>query len=278
MRRLGVMAKTAAFFDLDKTLLSKSSTLAYVKPLFEGGLLTRNSMIRGAYSQFVYQLGGADHDQMEQARVQLSEMVEGWDVAQIEEIVNQALNDVIEPIVYTEGLKLIEEHHAAGRDVVIISSSGTEVVEPIAARLGADIAVGTQMAIEDGKYTGEILFYAYGEGKVDAIKRLAEERGYDLAESYAYSDSITDLPMLEAVGHPVATNPDKALREVARDNVWPVMEFRKPEKAEKADKSESEEDHAHDTQKKIAVGAVAAGAAGAVALGVAWYARNRNRT
>lgn len=261
------MAKSAAFFDLDKTLLSKSSTLAYAKPLYQGGLISRNTVLRGAYSQFVYQLGGADHDQMEQARVQLSEMVKGWDVAKIEEIVNEALDDVIEPIVYAEGLQLIAEHHAAGRDVVIISSSGTEVVEPIAARLGADIAVGTQMQIEDGQYTGEILFYAYAEGKVEAIKQLAEERGYDLSKCYSYSDSITDLPMLEVVGHPVATNPDKELREVARDNVWPVLEFRKPD---------SGEEH-HDTQKKIAVGAVAAGAAGAVTLGLAWYARNRNR-
>ena len=262
------MVKSAAFFDLDKTLLSKSSTLAYVKPLYDGGLISRNAVLRGAYSQFVYQLAGADHDQMEQARVQLSEMVRGWDVAKIEEIVNEALDSVIEPIVYAEGLKLIAEHHAAGRDVVIISSSGTEVVEPIAARLGADIAVGTQMAIENGQYTGEILFYAYAEGKVEAMERLAAERDYDLTECYAYSDSITDLPMLEAVGHPVATNPDKELREVARDNVWPVMEFRKPVTAE---------DNNHDTHKKIATGAVAGAAAGAVTLGIAWYARNRNR-
>lgn len=264
------MAKSAAFFDLDKTLLSKSSTLAYVKPLFEGGLLSRKAMLRGAYSQFVYQLGGADHDQMEQARVQLSELVKGWDVAQIGEIVNEALDAVIEPIVYAEGLKLIAEHHAAGRDVVIISSSGTEVVEPIAARLGADIAVGTQIAIEDGEYTGEIEFYAYADGKVEAIERLAEERGYDLTECYAYSDSITDVPMLKAVGHPFATNPDKELRKVAQENVWPVLEFKKPVSVKEASEEISK-------KKKVTTGAVAGAAAGAVALGVTWYARNRKK-
>lgn len=262
------MAKIAAFFDLDKTLLAKSSTLAYVKSLYDGGLLSRNAVLKGAYSQFVYQLGGADHDQMEKAREQLSQMVTGWDVNKVEEIVAEALAEVIEPIVYSEGLRLIEDHQAKGHDVVIISSSGTEVVEPISARLGADIAVGTQMEIVDGKYSGGILFYAYGAGKVDAMKTLAEERGYDLSESYAYSDSITDLPMLEAVGHPVPTNPDKELRKVAKDRVWPVMDFRKPESPNKEGDVES---------KKLAAGAGAAAAAGAVALGLAWYAKNRSK-
>lgn len=257
------MTNEAAFFDLDKTLLAKSSTLAYAKPLYKGGLISRQAVLKSGYSQFVYMLSGADETQMDQAREYLSELVKGWDVEQVKAIVNETLDDVIEPIVYAEALQLIDEHHAQGRDVIVISSSGTEVIEPICDRLGADIAIGTQVAIEDGHYTGEILFYAYGEGKAEAMRVLADDNGYDLSACYAYSDSITDLPMLELVGHPVATNPDKELRAVAKENVWPVLDFRKPIAMKE-----------HTAQQRKSA---AAGAAATVALGLAWYARNRSR-
>ncbi len=148
--------------------------------------------------------------------------------------------------------------------MIIISSSGTEVVEPIGDRLGVDLAIGTQMAIEDGHYSGEILFYAYGEGKADAMRALAEERGYDLATSYSYTDSHTDLPMLEVVGHPVATNPDNELRKIAEERGWPILRFSKPV----AMRSPLE------TREGRRAAAVAIG--GAVALGLAWYAGRRS--
>ncbi len=258
------MTKAAAFFDLDKTLLAKSSTLAYAKPLYQSGMLTRQDLMRSAYGQFVYLVAGANEQQMDQMRVYMSELVKGWDVEQVKAIAVEGLANVIEPIVYAEALTLFDEHHAAGRDVIVISSSGTEIIEPICALLGADKAIGSQVAIEDGKYTGEILFYAYGQGKADAIRLLAADEGYDLSASYAYSDSMTDLPMLEAVGNPVATNPDKELRAVAKDRVWPVLDFRKPVAMA------SKEAHARNRAAGAAVG-------GAVALGLAWYARHRLR-
>jgi hypothetical protein len=131
-------------------------------------------------------------------------------------------------MVFDEAVQLIAEHKAAGRDVIIISSSGTEIVEPIGERLGVDLANGTQVAIQDGEYTGEILFYAYGEGKADAMRELAVERGYELAESFAYCDSFTDLPMLDLVGHPFAVNPDSELRKLATERGWPILDFAKP--------------------------------------------------
>jgi phosphoserine phosphatase len=130
--------------------------------------------------------------------------------------------------VYDEAVTLIEQHHREGRDVVIVSASGTEVVEPIGAMLGADIVVATRLEEVDGRYTGEIDFYAYAEEKARAIEDLAQQRGYDLATSFGYSDSVTDVPMLEAVGHPHAVNPDKELRKVAQGNGWPVLVFSKP--------------------------------------------------
>ena len=255
--------RAAAFFDLDKTILAKSSSLAFAKPLYDGGLIGRSDVLKSAYAQLVYLTSGADHDQMERMRVYLSELSKGWDVDQVRTVVAETLDGIVDPIVYQEAIKLIAEHHEAGRDVIIISSSGTEIVEPIGARLGVDKAIGTQMVIEDGKYTGEILFYAYGPGKADAMRQLAEDEGYDLSASYAYSDSYTDLPMLEVVGHPFAVNPDEQLRRVARERGWPVLEFAKPVSMQRSVSKE----------QKTAAGA--AGAAAAVALGLAWYARYR---
>jgi HAD superfamily hydrolase (TIGR01490 family) len=122
----------------------------------------------------------------------------------------------------------VSGHREAGRDVIVVSASGHEVVDPIAALLGADTVIATQMVIADGRYTGDFAFYAYREAKAVRIRRLAAERGYELADSYAYSDSITDLPMLEAVGHPTAVNPDRALRRAAIQRGWPVLSFASP--------------------------------------------------
>jgi HAD superfamily hydrolase (TIGR01490 family) len=199
---------------------------------------------------------------MERMRMYLSQLSTGWDVDQVRAVVGEALDGIVEPLIFQEAVRLIEQHQAAGRDVIIISSSGTEIVEPIGARLGVDKAIGTQMAVEDGKYTGEIVFYAYGTGKAEAMEQLARDEGYDLDESYAYSDSYTDLPMLEAVGHPFAVNPDEQLRRVAKERVWPILEFDKPVSMKTARAGR---------QRAGAAGA----AAGAVALGLAWYMRYR---
>src|SRR3954468_7279499 len=194
--------RSAAFFDLDKTVIARSSTLAFSRPFYAGGLISRTAMLRSAYAHFFYQASGADHDQMERMRQYLSRMVTGWDVQQVRDIVATTLSELIAPLVYEEATALIAEHRAAGRDVVIVSASGAEVVEPIGAMLGVDHVVATRMVIDEGRYTGDIEYYAYGENKAAAIRGLAAERGYDLDASFAYSDSVTDLPMLASVGHP----------------------------------------------------------------------------
>jgi HAD superfamily hydrolase (TIGR01490 family) len=257
-------APIAAFFDLDKTILAKSSSFAFARPFYKEGLIGRADVIKSAYAQFVYLASGADHDQMESMRQYMSTLVTGWEVEKVKQIVSETLDTIVDPMVYEEALDLIAHHRMLGHQIIIISSSGTDVVEPIGERLGADLAIGTQVGIEDGKYTGEILFYAYGPGKAEAMRSLAAERGYDLDECYAYSDSFTDVPMLEAVGHPVAVNPDTELRKLAVENHWPIRDFAKPV----AMKSRID--------KKQAAAAGAGVALGAVALGIAWYARRRS--
>lgn len=219
---------SAAFFDLDKTVIARSSTMAFSREFYAGGLLSRRSMLRSGYAHFVYHLGGADHDQMERMRELLSDLVTGWDVQTVREIIADTLHNTVDPLVYDEALHLIWEHQAAGRDVIIVSASGYEVVAPIGALLGVDDVVATRLEIADGRYTGQIRHYMYGEAKADAVRKLADVRGYDLDQCFAYSDSATDIPMLETVGHPFAVNPDKELRKAAESNQWPVLTFVRP--------------------------------------------------
>jgi HAD superfamily hydrolase (TIGR01490 family) len=258
--------RAAAFFDLDKTIIAKSSTLAFSRPFQAGGLINRRAVLRSAYAQFVFALQGADHDQMEKMRAYLSAMCAGWPVQTVRDIVAETLQAIVVPLVYDEAVRLIERHQAAGRDVIIVSSSGVEVVEPIGELLGADRVIATEMVVVNGRYTGEIGFYAYAEGKADAIRALAESEGYDLAGSYAYSDSDTDRPMLEAVGHPYAVNPDRALRRIAEERGWPVLKFSRPVGLNHRVELDSK------TQKAI----MASIAAIAVSIGVmAWRLRRR---
>jgi len=224
----GQVSKAAAFFDLDKTIIATSTSAAFTKPLYDGGLVTRGDVLKTAATHIQYLLGNADADATEKMRKQLSETATGWEVARVREIVNEAVASHIDPYVYEEAVNLIAEHHELGHDVVIISASGTDLVEPIAKLLGADHFVGTVLAVEDGKYTGDIEFYAYGEAKAEAIRELAELYNYSLADSYAYTDSVTDVPMLEAVGHGTVVNPDKALRVMATERGWDMARFQNP--------------------------------------------------
>lgn len=218
----------AAFFDLDKTVIAKSSTLAFGRPFYTSGLIDRRAVLKSTYAQFVYGLAGADGQAMDRMRDAMAQMCRGWQVAQVEAIVEETLHYLIDPLVYDEAVALIDEHQLAGREVVIVSSSGAEVVGPIGELLGVDRVVATRMEVVDGRYTGDIAFYAYGPYKALAITALAAAQGWDLQECYAYSDSITDLPMLDVVGHPTAVNPDRALRRAAVERGWPVVSFRKP--------------------------------------------------
>jgi HAD superfamily phosphoserine phosphatase-like hydrolase len=191
-------------------------------------------------------------------------MVTGWDAATVHEIVRETLHEIVDPLVYAEAADLIEEHRAAGREIVIVSSSGAEMVEPIGEMLGVDRVVATRMVTANGRYTGEIDFYAYGENKAEAMRQVAAEGGYDLADCYAYSDSITDLPMLSAVGHPTAVNPDRGLRKAALEHGWPVLQFTRPVSM-----------RARFSVPPAPVMTGAAMGVGAAVVGLAWYARHR---
>jgi HAD superfamily hydrolase (TIGR01490 family) len=219
---------SAAFFDLDKTVIAKSSALAFSRPFYRDGLINRRDMIKGAYGKLIQRMGGSDEQGMARTRDYLAELCRGWRVEQVEQIVHETLDELINPYVYAEAAALIGEHRAAGRDVVLVSGSGDVMVRPIGEALGITDVIASRMAVRDGCYTGDIDFYAAGANKVTEVQKMAAERGYDLTDSFAYSDSITDVPMLSCVGRPTAVNPDRALRRVAMERGWPVLEFRHP--------------------------------------------------
>lgn len=225
LRRVG---RSAAFFDLDKTVIAKSSALAFGRPFFRDGLITRSDVLKAAYAQLVYQRTGADEAQMARMRDYLAALCKGWRADQVRQIVDETLAELIHPYVYLEAAALIGEHRAAGRDVVLVSTSGEEMVRPIGELLGVTDVIATRMVVADGYYTGEVEFYAAGPNKAAAVKALAAERDYDLADCYAYSDSISDVPLLSTVGRPTAVNPDRALRRKAVEEGWPVLTFRHP--------------------------------------------------
>jgi HAD superfamily hydrolase (TIGR01490 family) len=222
------VVRSAAFFDLDKTVIAKSSALAFGRPFYRDGLISRRDMVKAAFAQVMFRLGGADEQQMARIRDAVADLCKGWRVEQVNQIVQETLHELINPYVYAEAAALIDEHRSAGRDVVVVSTSGEEMVRPIAEQLGIHDVIATRMVVEDGRYTGEVDYYAAGPTKAEAARELAKERNYDLGSSYAYSDSVSDVPLLETVGHPTVVNPDRGLRRVAHDRGWQVLEFRHP--------------------------------------------------
>lgn len=155
-------------------------------------------------------------------------VLRGFSPDEMRELVAGAMETVLRPLVYARSLELVDRHRRRGEPVFIVSATLQEIVDAIADDLGFDGALGTVCEVRDGVYTGRAVRALHAENKATCVRELAEARGFDLAESTAYSDSHTDLPFLEAVGRPVAVNPDRALRRIAAARSWPVVELRGP--------------------------------------------------
>ncbi len=216
----------AAFFDLDKTVIAKAALLAFSPTFRRAGILSWWLVLRALWGQVVFRYLGADESRMAKLRTSALRVASGWDQQHVRRLVVEALEQVVDPIVYHEALDLISDHYAQGHRVYVISASPEEIVVPLAGYLGVDEALATRAELDgDGRYTGRVEFYCQGPNKAVAIREIAARDGLDLTASYAYSDSITDLPMLEAVGHPVAVNPDRDLARAAAQRGWPVRRF-----------------------------------------------------
>jgi len=224
--RMLIVVMEAAFFDLDKTVIAHGALVAFGGSFRRAGMVNRRVLARTIWNGLVFRTFGADEERMRRFRESTLQITRGWDHATVTSIVHRTLAEVIDPIVYDEAIVLIEGHRAAGRLVYLVSASPEEIVAPLAEHLGLDGIIASRALIDaEGRYTGEVGFYCYGENKVEAITELAALMSIDLSQSYAYSDSATDLPMLEAVGHPIAVNPDRELTRAALRNGWPIVEF-----------------------------------------------------
>ena len=216
----------AAFFDLDKTILDTSSNVALSGPFIEAGLMSRRTAITSFLVQLPYLLSGADESRMGQMAEAMGRMARGWNAAFLEATVEDALERTIEPVCYAQALRRIAYHKSIGDVVVIASASVEQVVRPIATMLGADEVLASKAAVDaDGCFTGEVTHFNQAQGKADACEALARSHGWDLSECSAYSDSVSDAPLLRLVGHPYAVNPDRALREIAEREGWPTLTF-----------------------------------------------------
>jgi len=216
---------SAAFFDLDRTLIRRSSVLALAGSFRRRGLISRLDLAKSAFWQVLFVLHGASAERVGSAAEDGMKILKGFSVADLQALVGDAMEPVLRPLVYDEPLHLVRAHRERGERVYIVSATLQVIVEHIADDLGFDGAIGSTCEIVDGVYTGRSVRAAHGAGKADAVRELAADDGIDLAGSTAYSDSYSDVPFLEAVGHPVAANPDRKLRRIARERGWPVVDF-----------------------------------------------------
>jgi HAD superfamily hydrolase (TIGR01490 family) len=219
------VAQAAAFFDLDRTLIRRSSVLALAPAFRARGVISRLDLVKSALWQLLFAARGASAERVRSAAEDGMKILRGFSVEDMQHLVGDAMEPVLRPRVYAEPLGLVERHRARGERVYVVSATLQEIVEHIADDLGFDGAVGSTCEIVDGVYTGRTLRAAHGVGKARALQELATAEGLDLSASTAYSDSYTDLPFLEAVGHPVAVNPDRKLRRIARARGWPTLRF-----------------------------------------------------
>lgn len=219
------MARQAAFFDLDKTLMAGSSGMQFAKAAQERGLISRAQILRWGRDHMRYRIKGATDDETSEILKVARETLSGVSYTDISRMWPEVLAGIL-PRIYPEVLAEVHRHQDEGRLTYIVSAAGSDLVAQLADVLGMEGGIGTRYVVADGAYTGEIEGpFVYGKGKVMAIEELSKEVDFDLEGSWAYSDSVSDLPMMKLVGNAVAVNPDAPLLEVARREGWKVMHF-----------------------------------------------------
>ena len=217
--------RTAAFFDLDRTLIAGSSAFVFARAARDAGYIRIQDFLPDVVRALKFQFFGSSDESSHSVRDRILSRVGGMnqaDLVGLNELVLPELLGLIRP----EARALLDQHHAAGRETWIVSASPIELVEPLAIALGMTGGIGTKGEVDNGVYTGRLDGpFCYGEGKAEAITALATERGIDLTNSWSYSDSMSDLPMMEIVGNAVAVNPDAELATLSRSRGWPVVIF-----------------------------------------------------
>jgi HAD superfamily hydrolase (TIGR01490 family) len=252
--------RTAAFFDLDRTLMEGSSAFQFGRAAYRAGLMSRRQLVADGLANLRFRLRGSTDQDTEDLRDRISASLEGVRVRELERLGAPVLAGIL-PRLYPQVLEIAHRHQDAGRRVYIVTAASNELAEILARVLGFDGGIGSQFSeVVDGVYTGKPAgLFIYRTGKALAIEELAGREEIDLEDSYAYSDSESDLPMLRAVGHPVAVNPDATLARIAREEGWEVFRIDRLGRRLKG--------------AAVLVGAAAAGGAGSAVV----VARSRRR-
>ena len=215
----------AAFFDLDRTMISRATPLALANSFRRRRLVRRRDLVRAALWQLIFLVRGVGEREMRRAAEDGMRLLRGVPVAAVDDLLADAMERVLRPLVYCESVELARRHHGRAEPVYVISATLQQIVEKVSDDLGLDGAVGSTCEVKSGVYTGRSLRPCYGSLKAEAVREIAGREGIDLAQSTAYSDSHTDLAFLEAVGHPTAVNPDSKLKKIATARGWPILEF-----------------------------------------------------
>jgi HAD superfamily hydrolase (TIGR01490 family) len=215
--------REAAFFDLDRTLMAGSSGIFFARAAYETGMISRRRLARDAYENLRFRLRGSTDDRADQVRKRVGEMIADVPVRELQRLSPRVLAGVL-PRLYPQMLQRAYAHQDAGRLVYIVTAASQEMADLLAHVLAFDGGLGSRSEVHEGRYTGRPAGpFNYREGKVLTMRELAERERIDLAASYAYSDSESDLPMLRAVGHAVVVNPDQDLRRIAAAEGWEIL-------------------------------------------------------
>jgi HAD superfamily hydrolase (TIGR01490 family) len=220
------MSRGGAFFDLDRTLMAGSSGLYFARGAYRARMISRRQMARWGVEQIRFRLRGASEEASALVLAEVREVLRGVPESAITRMAPEALAGIL-PRIYPQMLDEVHSHQDAGRPTFIVSAAGNGIVELLARVLDMEGGIGTRYELDSaGRFTGELDGpFMYGEGKVEAMRRYAGDHEIELEQSWAYSDSASDLPMLRSVGNPVAVNPDAELAEVARSEGWRLMHF-----------------------------------------------------
>lgn len=233
---IGPDPQAAAFFDLDNTMIQGASMFYLAKGLYQRNIFPRKAILRALWLQLQFRfIGGENPDHIAEAQASSLSLITGLSVEEITSVCEEIYDDTIAPRIWPGTRAIAQLHLDAGHQVWLVTAAPKEIAELIASRLGISGALGTRAAVIDGCYTGQLeRGLLHGPAKAEAVRDLAAQHGFDLARSFAYSDSHNDLPLLSVVGHPCAINPDAQLLEHAEQQDWQIRDYRTGRKAMRA--------------------------------------------
>ena len=218
--------RIGAFFDMDKTLIAENSGSLYMRYRYARGEISGMELLKGLGAYIQYKVGMLDiRNWTKNMMLQFKDS----NALELEQQARDWFDELVAPTIYPEAEELVRKHQAQDHIVVVVSGATKFVVQPLAERLKIEHMLYTRLEVEGGVFTGRVIEpICFEEGKIYWLQQFIDEHEIDLAKSWFYTDSITDMPLMDIVGHPVAVNPDPLLYRTAVKRRWPVRFFELP--------------------------------------------------